>query len=123
MADDKRPPSGLTDMPPQKFMTAEEMQELMESSHKNLVVSFNTESQEYWISYRGKENLTMIETIKMWGYMTDWIVGRAREIDTQIEEPQAAQHVIRAFAGKIKALGEHEWERIQKAAEDADVKN
>lgn len=100
-------------------LNTEDLSESLKRAGRTIGISLATESdlKEYWIWYQGKENLTFVETLLMWGYLTDWVVGQARELEESQGAVEAAKHAIRTFAKKVKELGEEEWERLE-AKED-----
>lgn len=96
-----------------KSVDLRDFAECLKDADKTVGISFDTEAEYHWIWYEGKENLTLRESLLMWGKLTDWVVSQAGKLGEEQEDPTVTKHVIRAFAKKIKGLGEEEWERLE----------
>jgi hypothetical protein len=81
------------------------------TANKTIGISLDTEKEYHWIWYKGQQNLTLKETLLLWGKLTDWVVSRARVLEGETGDSEVSAHVIKAFAKKIVELGKEEYEQ------------
>ena len=94
-----------------------ETQALIEDSDKSITMHLTGE--QYSITYKGKaENseLTLLETIKMWGHMTDWLLTRADDL-TQGDSEDVRKYVLSTLVSKL--THECELQRTKEQAEES----
>lgn len=84
-------------------LSNEESTHLQETVDKSVTISLDSEAGKYYIFYKGKDEqttLTLGETLTMWKYMTNWLLGRADELDAQVEE-DVSKHILSAVVKKV----------------------
>lgn len=78
-----------------------EVEAIIAGSDKSLTMHITGE--QYSITYKGRDDnaeLTLLETIKMWGHMTDWVLARADEL-TQDDSEDVRKYVLSTLVSKL----------------------
>ena len=102
-----------------KKMAQAEAQTIIDGSDKSLTMHITGE--QYSITYKGRDDnseLTLLETIKMWGHMTDWVLARADDL-TQNDTEDVRKYVLSTLVSKL--THECELQRTKEQPEEESV--
>ena len=86
---------------PDSSMTQAEAEAIATGSDKSLTMHITGDN--YSITYKGRDDtqeLTLLEKIKMWGYMTDWVLARADDL-TQNDTEDVRKYVLYTLVSKL----------------------
>jgi hypothetical protein len=94
-------------------MSPEERATLATSGVKSVSIHLDDNNKEYSLTYKGANTLTLIESLKMWGYMTDWLLTRSDELSIETGD-DVRKAVLSSLVKKIT----HECEVARKKEQE-----